>query len=312
MGKIWDVVRMPPMQGFDVIDLPFADLAPSENTKKILDNEIGNQYVFGVYAQDDLSQRTALDDMYVGLFRLDIDGGDGDEWPITLAGRTYAQIGSDLGGIMSVYGYAQLVDGGRCRQGMYGVTGYVRIDETDEPDTPDGYICGVLGIYNTPGVNPVVPWGTPGARAAVLAVVKDNANSLPDAAVLAFLEGDATATIVEAAFKALNARSAGASGFRYGLDLYNDPAAPGPSIAPAGYDVRLQGGGTFLENGTNQFECSIPAFFSGYIGSAGNPGISGALMFDDGANFRVELTFEDGLLVGQTVGASVAGGASWT
>ena len=285
--------------------------APAAGNIADLSALVGDVYLAGMYATDDLSVRTAADSEYVKLNQLDVTGGAGDEWPIVNRNNFLVSAGADIGGAMCLYGYIYQEDGSAITSGMYANIGYIKIEETDEADTADGYVCGVLGIYNTSGVNPVVPVGTPGCTGVMIAAIKDNANSKPQGAFVAFMEGDATATVCPAAFKALNARSAGAAGFEYGLDLTNADSV-GVTIAPAGYDIRLQGGGTVKENATNQFEASIPAFFQGYVGSAGNPGISGVLMWDDGANYRITLTFEDGLLVTEVIAASSGAGATWT
>lgn len=45
--------------------------------------------------------------------------------------------------------------------------------------------------------------------------------------------------------------------------------------------------------------------------SGGNQGLSGTLTLDDGANWRITLTFLGGILTGQTTGASVAAAGTW-
>jgi len=285
--------------------------APAAGNKADLSALVGDVYLAGMYATDDLSVRTAADAEYIKLNQLEVTGGAGDEWPIVNRNNFFVNAGADVGGAMCLYGYVRQYDGSAITSGMYANIGSIRIDETDEVDTADGYVCGVLGIYNTPGVNPLVPVGTPGCTGVIIAAIKDNANSTPQGAFVAFMEGDATGTVCPAAFKALNARSAGAAGFEYGLDLVNSDSVT-VTIAPTGFDIRLQGGGTLKENVTNQLEASIPAFFQGYIGSLGNAGITGTLMWDDGANYRITLGFEDGLLISQVVAASSGAGATWT
>jgi hypothetical protein len=50
---------------------------------------------------------------------------------------------------------------------------------------------------------------------------------------------------------------------------------------------------------------------SGGFYSAGNQGLSGTLTLDDGANWRITLTFSGGILTGQTTGASTSAAATW-
>ena len=50
----------------------------------------------------------------------------------------------------------------------------------------------------------------------------------------------------------------------------------------------------------------------GYKSADGSAGLTGTLELDDGANWNATLTFKNGLLVGQTTGASSAATATWT
>lgn len=166
-------------------------------------------------------------------------GGDGGGAlrPIQASGT--ADVGANLGELYGVSAYAVQSNGSVVAANIYGVMGYMQINETGAGDDPIGYVTGVMGIYDTPGIDPTVSLGNPGFKAAVAGVVKDNANSKPHAAVMAFMEGDATGTTVPAAFKAVSVRSSAGGGFNYGLDLY-DEAGYGYNII--GSDLRLSSG----------------------------------------------------------------------
>lgn len=172
-------------------------------------------------------------------------GGDGNGAirPIQASGTASAT--AVLGELYGGSFYAIQADGSDISGNQYGLMAYTEIEETDETDTADGYITGLLGIYDTNGVNPTVALTHPGFKAAVGGVVKDNANTQPDAVVMAFLEGDSTGTPAGAAFKAVSVRSSSGGWFNYGLDLY-DEAGYGYNIGKA--DIRLESGAVVVEN----------------------------------------------------------------
>jgi hypothetical protein len=179
---------------------------------------------------------------------LKASGGDGSGAIRPINARSEAAVGSDLGELYGGYFYAKHSDGGKVRSNAYAVVGQLDVNETDAADDPIGYIAGVVGIYQTAGIDPTVSFTTPGGKAAVIGVIKDGStNTHPHAGMLVILEGDSTAGYAEAAFKAVNLRSSSGSGFVYGVDLY-DEAAYGYQIKTA--DIRLAEGAT-IRNTTN-------------------------------------------------------------
>lgn len=193
--------------------------------------------IFQVYATD--ATATGYTDGFSSSLYATAGNGAGALRPFQGYGEASAS--SDLAELYGGSFYAKLVDGGKVRSNMYAVMGWMEVEETDAADAPNGYVAGLLGIYDTNGVDPSVTLTTPGGKAAVLGCIKDNANSTPHAAMLAFMEGDATGTAVPAAFKAVSVRSTAGGGFTYGLDLY-DEAGHGENIQTA--DIRLFGGQT--------------------------------------------------------------------
>lgn len=159
-----------------------------------------------------------------------------------VAGRGIVASGGAVSEVYGGYFLGRVQDGGTLGNNAYGAVGYVLIDETNDADLGNGYYTGLLGIYSTPGTNPTVTFGTPGAKAAVLGVIKDNANTIPDAGVMAFMEGDSTGTGVPAAFKAVTVRSTAGGSFEYGLDL--NTVGSQPTVSKA--DIRFNNGQWFV------------------------------------------------------------------
>jgi hypothetical protein len=197
--------------------------------------------IIGIYAND--ATCTGYTDGVSSTITAAGGDGNGAIRPIQAAGTASAT--AVLGELYGGSFYAIQADGSDISGNQYGLMAYTEVEETDEADTADGYITGLLGIYDTNGVNPSVTLTTPGFKAAVGGVVKDNANTQPDAAVMAFLEGDSTGTPAGAAFKAVSVRSSSGGWFNYGLDLY-DEAGYGYNIGKA--DIRLESGAVVMEN----------------------------------------------------------------
>lgn len=77
------------------------------------------------------------------------------------------------------------------------------------------YLGGVIGHYNVTGTK-----ATTYPAGAVLAGIGDGVTEA-DGAVVAYIDGDSAQTNAGAAFKVRNNNSTAASGFDYGLDLYD-------------------------------------------------------------------------------------------
>ena len=94
------------------------------------------------------------------------------------------------------------------------------------PSTNFNYMAGVAGEFAVIG-----SYANNGLMAGVLGIINTNTLS-GDAAVMAFMDGDAGTTTCRAAFGVAMAQTTAASGFTYGLDLkIQDPVADagGPS-----------------------------------------------------------------------------------
>jgi len=94
------------------------------------------------------------------------------------------------------------------------------------PTTTYNYIAGVAGEFAVIG-----SYANNALMAGVMGIINTNTLS-GDAAVMAFMDGDAGATTCRAAFGVAMAQTTAASGFTYGLDLkIQDPVADagGPS-----------------------------------------------------------------------------------
>jgi len=198
--------------------------------------------IFGIYADDQTG--TGYTDGISSTIKATAGDGNGALRPIQASAT--ADVSSDLAELYGGSFYSTLADGGKVRSNMYGVMGWLAIDETDAGDDPTGYIAGLMGIYETEGINPTVSLTTPGAKAAVIGIVKDAANTSPHAAVMAFAEGDnGNGISIPAAFKATSVRSTTGDGFDYGLDLYDD-AGHGTTVEEA--DIRLEDGSIINSN----------------------------------------------------------------
>lgn len=240
--------------------------------------------IIGIYATD--ATGTGYTDGVSSILKA--TGGDGNGALRPIQASATADAGANLAELYGVSAYATQSDGSIVTANAYAVMGWTQINETGAAHDPTGYIAGVLGIYDTPGINPSVTLTTPGAKAAVLGVIKDNANTSPHAAVMAFMEGDATGTACPAAFKAVSVRSTAGGGFTYGLDL-KDEAGYGHNIITA--DIRLQNeetisndvNGTIKFNGAVNFAAAGGTYKAsvGILGGAGASGLSNA--YDLGA-----------------------------
>ena len=90
------------------------------------------------------------------------------------------------------------------------------------PSTNFNYMAGVAGEFAVIG-----SYANNGLMAGVLGIINTNTLS-GDAAVMAFMDGDAGVTTCRAAFGVAMAQTTGGSGFEYGLDLkMQDPIADG-------------------------------------------------------------------------------------
>jgi hypothetical protein len=228
-----------------------AKLAGTEDIdSKIYIGESGGYYqmtaaenVIGIYAEDTVN--SGYSDGVSSTMKATTAGtGAGALRPFQ--GSATADTSSDLSELYGASFYSTQNDGSKVRDNMYGSMAWLKINETDAADDPQGYITSVMGIYDTPGIDPSVTLTNPGCKAAIAGIVKDNANSKPHAAVMAFMEGDSTGTTVPAAFKAVSVRSTAGGGFTYGLDLY-DEAGWGNNIQTA--DIRMHSGAS-IASGT--------------------------------------------------------------
>jgi hypothetical protein len=94
------------------------------------------------------------------------------------------------------------------------------------PTTTHNYIAGVAGEFAVIG-----SYSNTALMAGVMGIINTNTLS-GDAAVMAFMDGDAGVTTCRAAFGVAMAQTTGGSGFEYGIDLkMQDPVADagGPS-----------------------------------------------------------------------------------
>ena len=94
------------------------------------------------------------------------------------------------------------------------------------PTTTHNYIAGVAGEFAVIGT-----YANTALMAGVMGIINTNTLS-GDAAVMAFMDGDAGVTTCRAAFGVAMAQTTGGSGFEYGIDLkMQDPIADagGPS-----------------------------------------------------------------------------------
>jgi hypothetical protein len=224
--------------------------------------------IIGIYAEDGTCTGYT-DGLSVGLYA---SGGNG-----TGALRPVQAFGynSSGGSLSELYGgsfYAIQEDDSNIEDNLYSVMGYAEIEETDEGDTPDGYLAGLLGIYDTNGVNPTISLTNPGGKAAVIGVIKDNANTVPHAAIMAFAEGDATGTTIPAAFKAVSVRSTAGGGFDYGID-FNDEAGYGENIQTA--EIRGMNGETIDNTTDGEWD-----FGAANLVTTGNITASGGVTFN--------------------------------
>jgi len=90
------------------------------------------------------------------------------------------------------------------------------------PTTTHNYIAGVAGEFAVIG-----SYSNTALMAGVMGIINTNTLS-GDAAVMAFMDGDAGVTTCRAAFGVAMAQTTGGSGFEYGLDLkIQDPVADG-------------------------------------------------------------------------------------
>lgn len=192
--------------------------------------------IWQIYARDSVA--TGYTDGISVDLRASGGNGTGGIRPLQILGR--AEPGANLGELYGGSFYATQDNGSIVRPNLYGITSWIQINEANAADAPNGYVASVLGIYQTPGVNPTTAFTTPGGKAAILGVVKDgSANNLPDAVVLAMLEGDAAPTAqVPAAFKAVTVRSTPTGQFTYGIDFANQAGPAQPTIAAAGAEMR--------------------------------------------------------------------------
>lgn len=226
--------------------------------------------MFSIYAEDKVA--TGYTDGVSVILRATAGNGTGAIRPFQSIGR--AAVGSDLAELYGASFYAIHDDGGRVRDNAYGVMAYLEIDETGVLDSPTGYVCGAIGVYSTPGVNPLVLFGNPGAKAAVLGVVKGNPNSVPHAAIIAFAEGDhATDPAIPAAFKAIASRSTPGRGFNYGLDLYKEIGTLGYNTA----DIRGESGDILKNSTVGQWETTAKIKAAGIQTKVGSANLTGAV-----------------------------------
>lgn len=94
-------------------------------------------------------------------------------------------------------------------------------------------IGGVIGKYSCDAtVSSVYPKG------GVIGIVADSADSA-DGAFVAVLDGDSTASVINAAFKAMTNNSVPGAGFNYGLDLYDNGGSLYPDLAILKADIRM-------------------------------------------------------------------------
>jgi hypothetical protein len=98
------------------------------------------------------------------------------------------------------------------------------------PSTTFNHMAGAVGEFAVIGT-----YANNGLMAGVLGIINTNTLS-GDAAVMAFMDGDAGLTTARCAFGVAMAQTTGGSGFEYGLDLkMQDPVADGggpSSITP--------------------------------------------------------------------------------
>jgi hypothetical protein len=90
------------------------------------------------------------------------------------------------------------------------------------PTTTHNYMAGVVGEFAVIG-----SYANTALMAGVIGIINTNTLS-GDAAVMAFMDGDAGVTTCRSAFGVAMAQTTGGSGFEYGLDLkMQDPVADG-------------------------------------------------------------------------------------
>jgi hypothetical protein len=90
------------------------------------------------------------------------------------------------------------------------------------PTTTHNYMAGVAGEFAVIG-----SYANTALMAGVIGIINTNTLS-GDAAVMAFMDGDAGVTTCRSAFGVAMAQTTGGSGFEYGLDLkMQDPVADG-------------------------------------------------------------------------------------
>jgi hypothetical protein len=209
----------------------------SGTTASYLTNFTTGDNIWQIYARD--ATATGYTDGFSVTLAASGGNGTGGIRPVQLVGR--AEKGSNLGELYGASVYAIQDDGSIVRPNLYGLTSWLQINEVNAADAPNGYVAGVMGIYQTPGVNPTTTFQNPGGKAALMGVVKDgSANNIPDAVVLAMLEGDAAPTAtVPAAFRAVTVRSTPGGQYTYGLDLANLAGPAQPTISAAGADIKL-------------------------------------------------------------------------
>jgi hypothetical protein len=92
----------------------------------------------------------------------------------------------------------------------------------DVPTTTHNYMAGVAGEFAVIGT-----YSNTALMAGVIGIINTNTLS-GDAAVMAFMDGDAGVTTCRSAFGVAMAQTTGGSGFEYGLDLkMQDPVLDG-------------------------------------------------------------------------------------
>lgn len=119
----------------------------------------------------------------------------------------------------------------------------------------ENYIGGVIAAFSATSTASTYPTG------AVLAQITDGVSDTGVHGVIAFIDGDSETTIAGAAFKVMCNNSTVASGFHYGLDLYDAAHDGFAAVDPSFYltaDMRLAGQ-NIVKSGTGAPAFAAPA-----------------------------------------------------
>jgi hypothetical protein len=200
-----------------------------------------NDNAYQLYAEASANTGGSYDDGASLVVRCDSGDGTGGVRALQVNASTIAS--GNLGELYGASVYCIQGDGSVVSANAYNMF-MTQINETGAAHAPTGMIAGVMGIYDTTGVEPNAT-----IEGAVVGVLKDSPNTT-GSCIIAYTEGDTgVANSPLAYFKVENGRSTAGDVPIYGLDL-NDAGSLVSEVTTS--DIRLINEETIdnLTNGT--------------------------------------------------------------